>query len=160
MESGQVKHVFLDYPIEKLHPHAFRAHEAARCAGEQDRHWDMHELLFANQSAQAPDALVGRAETLGLDMPAFRECFDSETYAAAIRERIAEAQRLRVTATPTFLPGVTDPESETLSATKSPGRGQTGQRVRDGDHGPARGSEIAGITPGLTPTRLSKGATR
>ena len=117
VESGQVKHVFIDYPIASLHPLAFRAHEAARCAGDQDRYWDMHAVLFANQSAQQPDALVGHADTLGLEMPTFRQCFDDAKYASAVRDRIAEAQRLRVTATPTFLLGLTDPDSGTLAAT-------------------------------------------
>ena len=104
VESGQVKHVFRDYPIAALHPLAFRAHEAARCAGDQDRYWDMHGLLFLNQSEQEPDELVGHAGTLGLDMPAFRQCFESEKYAQVVRDGIAEAQRLRVTATPTWPP--------------------------------------------------------
>ena len=51
-------------------------------------------------------------------MPVFRQCLESGTHASAVRDRIAEAQRLRVTATPSFVLGITDPESETLTATR------------------------------------------
>ena len=75
-------------------------------------------MLVTGSAALDPDALVEHAETLGLELPAFRQCFDSGKYAAAVRDGIAEGQRLRVTATPTFLLGGTDPESETLAATR------------------------------------------
>ena len=52
--TGKVRHVFLDYPIDSLHPLAFKAAEAAFCAGEQGKYWEMHDRLFANQQALEP----------------------------------------------------------------------------------------------------------
>ncbi len=40
---GKVSYVFRDFPLEELHPDAFKAGEAARCAGEQGKYWEMHD---------------------------------------------------------------------------------------------------------------------
>jgi protein-disulfide isomerase len=46
---GKVRHVFRDFPLEALHPQAFKAAEAAHCVGEQQQYWAMHHRLFAHQ---------------------------------------------------------------------------------------------------------------
>ena len=43
VNTGKVKYVFVDYPIAQLHPDAFAAHEAAACAGDQGKYWQMHD---------------------------------------------------------------------------------------------------------------------
>ena len=48
VNSGKARYVFVDYPIAQLHPDAFKSHEAANCAGDQGKYWQMHESLFAN----------------------------------------------------------------------------------------------------------------
>jgi protein-disulfide isomerase len=47
--TGKVRYVFHDFPLEAIHPQAFKAAEAAHCAGEQQKYWEMHGRLFANQ---------------------------------------------------------------------------------------------------------------
>ena len=115
--AGTVKHVFHDFPIEALHPQAVKAHEAARCAGDQDRYWEMHDHLFANQTALAPQALVRYAEEQGVaDVPAFTECLTGGTHTQAVRRAIAAGQAAGVTGTPTFMLGLTEPGSDTVTA--------------------------------------------
>ncbi len=46
IETGKIRYAFIDYPIAQLHPDAFRAHEAANCAGEQGKYWEMNSQLF------------------------------------------------------------------------------------------------------------------
>ncbi len=116
IRSGRVKYVFRDFPIETLHKQAFKAHEAARCAGDQNKYWEMNARLFANQTALDPPALVRHAEVLGLDIPTFRQCVDSGKHIATIRQAIADGQAAGVTGTPTFVLGLTDPDSETVKA--------------------------------------------
>ena len=53
VNSGKVKYVFVDYPIAQLHPDAFRSHEAASCAGDQGKYWQMHDSLFTNAPARS-----------------------------------------------------------------------------------------------------------
>ena len=43
VNTGKVRHVFLHYPIEQLHPDAFRSHEAAAARGDQGKFWDLHD---------------------------------------------------------------------------------------------------------------------
>jgi protein-disulfide isomerase len=112
VETGKVRHVFRNLPLESIHPQSFKAHEAALCASDQGKYWEMHNLLFANQQALAPDQLVGHAKTLGLDAAAFQKCLDSGKQAARIRTDLEEAGRLGVNGTPAFLVGVAMPDGK------------------------------------------------
>jgi protein-disulfide isomerase len=116
--TGKVKYVFRDFPLESIHKQAFKAHEAAYCAGEQGQYWPMHDRLFANQEALVVSALVAHAAALELDADRFRQCLDSDRHAATIRKNLAEAQAAGVTATPTFLIGLTEPENGTVKVLK------------------------------------------
>lgn len=117
--SGLVQYYFLNFPIESLHPQAFRAHEAAICAGEQGRYWDMHDRLFANQRALAPPQLAEHAGAIGLDMDKFQPCLDSERTAPEIRQDQALGERSGVTGTPLFLIGTIEPGSGTVKGLKA-----------------------------------------
>ena len=99
---GQVKWVFRDFPIERLHPTAPKVHEAARCAGAQGKFWEYHDLLFERAPRHAPEALEQYARELALDGPAFVRCLDGGASREAIAGDIEEGRRLGVTATPTF----------------------------------------------------------
>ncbi|HEY3119203.1 MAG TPA: thioredoxin domain-containing protein, partial [Vicinamibacteria bacterium] len=47
--GARVRFVYRDFPLSRVHPDAIRAAEAAACAQEQGRFWEMHDRLFANQ---------------------------------------------------------------------------------------------------------------
>jgi|SRR6185436_11803729 len=104
VRTGKVELIFLDLPLP-MHPNAFKAAEAAACAGDQKKFWDMHHILFANQRALAPEQLSGYAEELGLDVPAFQKCLSSGKHAAELREDMRTAQTLGITGTPAYLLG-------------------------------------------------------
>lgn len=106
IDTGKVKWVFVDFPIESLHKRAFRAAEAARCAGEQGKYWEMHDRLFANQ--QALDAWTAHAEAVGLDLTKFQSCLEGGKYASEIRKDLKLGQSLGVTGTPAFVLLLTD----------------------------------------------------
>jgi protein-disulfide isomerase len=109
--TGKVKYVFYDFPLSSIHKQAFKAAEAANCAGEQGKYWEMHDKLFANQKALDGKGLKGHALALGLELSSFQRCLDSGSQAAEIRNDIAEGQRAGVRGTPAFLIGQTDPET-------------------------------------------------
>ena len=92
----------LDLPLESIHKNAFKAAEAARCAKEQGKYWEMHERLFVNPQTLNPPDLVGHATAIGLKEDEFKKCLDDGTYAAAVRKDMAEAQKAGVTGTPAF----------------------------------------------------------
>jgi Thioredoxin len=62
----KVKWVFRDYPIATLHPTAAKAHEAARCAGEQGKFWEYHDLLFERSPATLWSSLNNTPASLTL----------------------------------------------------------------------------------------------
>ena len=107
--TGKLRYIVRNLPLEQIHPDAFRAAEAAECAGAQGKYWEMHERLFANQQALGAEALGRYAEAVGLDMPAFRQCVDSGARADKIRKDMDEAHEAGITGTPTFLFGMTRP---------------------------------------------------
>ena len=74
VKTGKVKYVLRDFPLEPIHPLAFKAAEAARCAGDQGKYWEMHGRLFSNQQALGPKDLPRHAEAVGLDVTRFQEC--------------------------------------------------------------------------------------
>jgi protein-disulfide isomerase len=108
IETGKVKYVFRNYPIESLHPLAFKAAEAAECANEQGQFWPMHDGLFANQQLLAPPQLPIHAATAGVGNPgAFQQCLASGKFAPRIRKDISDASAVGITGTPGFLLGKT-----------------------------------------------------
>ncbi|MFO1430557.1 MAG: DsbA family protein [Candidatus Competibacteraceae bacterium] len=105
IQTGKLKYVFQDFPLEELHKNAFKAAEAAHCAGDQGKYWEMHDRLFSNQQALAPENLTAYAESLGLNRDSFQQCLDSDKYAAQVREDMSQGQQLGVQGTPTFFLG-------------------------------------------------------
>lgn len=108
VDTGKVRFVYREFPLESLHPLAQKASEAAVCAGAQDKYWEMNERLFAKQeewSAEGvtPTDLFKRyAKELGLDVSAFNRCLDSGQAAIAVQEDQMAGQMAGVQATPTF----------------------------------------------------------
>lgn len=117
--TGKMKYVFRNFPLESIHKKAFKAHEAATCAGEQGKFWEMHDRLFASQAALTPADITGYAQAIGLDMQKFQGCFNVGLHTEQIRKDIAEGQKAGVTATPVFFLGVTTPNSPTLKVAKT-----------------------------------------
>ena len=109
VKTGKLKSVFLDLPLEAIHKLAFKAAEAASCAADQGKYWEMHDRLFANQGALEP--WNAHAEAVGLDVTGFEQCLASGKHAAEIRRDMAEANRLGISGTPGFLLGRTEPRS-------------------------------------------------
>jgi len=108
VKTGKVKYVFQDMPLE-FHKNAFKAAEAAHCAGDQGKFWEMHDLLFQNQTALDPEQLPAHAKSLGLSESAFSQCLESGKFAAQIRQDIAQAGTVGITGTPTFFIGLVQP---------------------------------------------------
>ena len=118
VNTGRVRYVVRDFPIESIHKDALKAAEAAHCAGEQGQYWQMHARLFNGQNALTADHLSAYAGALGLDVPSFQRCLDSNKYAATIRQGLAEAQKVGVQATPSFLLGVAEPDGSRVKVVK------------------------------------------
>jgi len=99
--GDQVDVVFKHLPL-RMHSKAPAAHAAAEAAHRQDKFWEMHDLIFANQREMSPQKYEEWAQQLGLDMARFRK----DVASAAVKKKVdadaAEAARLGVTGTPGF----------------------------------------------------------
>ena len=100
--EGRIRFAYRHFPIEDVHPYALCAAEAAECAGAQGKFWEMHQVLFDNQSRLDRKYLHRYAEDLGLDMSRFRSEMDGESYRQRIREQMEAARRSHLRATPGF----------------------------------------------------------
>lgn len=112
ISTGTVKYVFRHFPRERIHPQAFKAGEAAECAAAQNRFWEMHDRLFANQQALFPNDLVKHAQAVGLDEPQFTACLVGGQMAARVRQDMAMGTQAGVSSTPTFFVGQTLPDGK------------------------------------------------
>jgi protein-disulfide isomerase len=118
VQAGKLRYVVREFPIESIHPRAFKASEAALCAGEQNRYWEMHDRIFANPRALAPADLAAHASALGVDRARFDECLASGRQAEKVRRDLADGQQAGVQGTPTFFLGTVAPGSPTLKVVR------------------------------------------
>jgi protein-disulfide isomerase len=109
--TGEVSFRFVDLPLD-MHRNAPAAHNAAHCADEQGKFWEMHDVIFLNQDrwntqrTRTPKKVLEElAKGVGLDMKQWNDCYDSERMLPQIAANRAEATRLRVNSTPTFIIG-------------------------------------------------------
>jgi len=99
--DGRIVFAFKDCPLP-MHRHAVKAAEAARCAGDQGKFWEYHDLLFENGGKLEVSQLKEYARTLKLDAGRFDKCVDSNEETAAVQKGLQEAKDLGVTGTPSF----------------------------------------------------------
>jgi protein-disulfide isomerase len=106
INTGKVKYVFRNLPLESIHPFAIKAAEAADCAGEQGKFWQMHRRLFSNQEALGPADLQVHAQSVGLDLMKFNQCLSGGSHAHSIRKEAEDAFSAGIQGTPAFVIGV------------------------------------------------------
>lgn len=108
VDTGKLKIVLKEFPIQKLHPQAARAAMAAQCAGGQNQYWPMHDLLFQNQARTSMEDMASFASSLQLDKTRFLDCMEQGQYAAQIRADFELGVSAGVRGTPFFYIGPQD----------------------------------------------------
>jgi protein-disulfide isomerase len=100
--GDHLQFVYRHFPLVEAHPHAEPAAEAAEGAGAQGRFWDMHDILFRNQSALEPEDLIAYAARIGVDPNRLARELASRVYARKVRDDFRGGIRSGVNGTPTF----------------------------------------------------------
>jgi protein-disulfide isomerase len=100
--GSKLRVVFRDFPLVQIHKEAVKAAEAAQCANDQGKFWEMHDKLFSNQSKLQVEGLKQSATEIGLDAAAFNQCLDSGKYTAEVQKDAEEGASYGVTGTPAF----------------------------------------------------------
>ena len=104
IDTGKMRFITRDFPLD-FHPHAMKAAQASRCAGEQGKFWQMKDALMTNSSQLNPELIAVLARDRGLDMAKFSGCMDGGKVAAGIKDGIAQATAIGITGTPSFVIG-------------------------------------------------------
>jgi protein-disulfide isomerase len=118
VKTGKVKYVLRDFPLQGLHPAALRAAEAAHCAGEQGKYWEMHDRLLNSQRALGEKELPEYAKAVGVDVSKFEQCVSSGKYESQVRRDEEEAKKAGVSGTPSFFLGLTQQNETKIKAAK------------------------------------------
>lgn len=111
VDTGKVKFVMREFPLTSIHPNAMNASKAALCAGDQDRYWDMHNLLFENQRQLDAESLNTHAASLELNTDEFKRCMEDTASTRRVQADMASGARLGMRGTPGFYIGHTDPDN-------------------------------------------------
>lgn len=104
IDTGKLRYIARDLPLE-VHAAAAPAAEAAHCANEQGKFWDMHAALLGGAADLASGGIDRRARALGLEMGRFAECVARHRYSALIAAHGKEADAVGINGTPGFVVG-------------------------------------------------------
>jgi len=111
IDSGVVHYTYMDFPLP-MHKNTWPASNAAACANEQGKFWEMHDALFSAQdqwnglaTSRPGSKMKELAGQIGLDVGKWEDCFDAQKYVANIRAHEMEATRQGAAQTPTFIIG-------------------------------------------------------
>jgi protein-disulfide isomerase len=112
IDTGKVRWVVRDLPLA-FHKNARKAGQSVHCANEQGKFWEMRDKLFENSANLENEDLSKYAGQVGLDVAAFDSCLASDRHLREIDKDSAEAKRVGITGTPTFVIG--KPKGDKLS---------------------------------------------
>jgi protein-disulfide isomerase len=100
--GDRLRFVYRHFPLVEAHPHSQSAAEAAEAAGAQGRFWEMHDMLFRNQSALEPEDLLQYAARIGVDAQRVARELAAGTWTKKVRDDFRGGVRSGVNGTPTF----------------------------------------------------------
>lgn len=106
VDTGKVRLVFKDFALNG--PDSALAAEASRCAAEQSRYWEYHDMLYRNWGGERTgwitmEVLDAFAESVGLDVQEFERCMESGRHRGAVAESYRAGQDIGIDATPSFM---------------------------------------------------------
>jgi protein-disulfide isomerase len=99
--GNQIRFVWHDYAV--LTPQSRPSSLAARCAGDQGKYWEYHDILYDHYPALEDSDLKRYASNMGLDTTAFNQCLDAQTHFDALGAGLQDGMNKGFFATPAFL---------------------------------------------------------
>jgi len=102
IDNGVIRYVVIDQPLP-IHPDAPKAAEAAHCARDQGKYWEIHEMMMAKQDALKDLSFYARA--LNLNIGDFENCLNTGKYREAVSSNMALSKELGMLGVPGFIIG-------------------------------------------------------
>jgi protein-disulfide isomerase len=99
--SSGINVVFKHFPLSSIHPRSVPAAIASSCANEQGSFWKYYDYLFQTKQLDDTNLLAG-AQQLGLNMPKFTSCVNSEKFSRNVDQDLNDGFELGVRGTPTY----------------------------------------------------------
>ena len=109
VDTGKVRIVFRDFPIDEIHPEATMSAIAANCAGDQGKYFEFHDKVFREQDRRGRDIVRFRvaelkrwATEIDLDAPTFNECVDAGRHKDEVVKDYNDGVGVGINGTPFF----------------------------------------------------------
>jgi protein-disulfide isomerase len=108
IDTGKLRYVIIDNPLPG-HNLAMDAAEAAHCADEQGKFWEMHDEMMFNP--ESLNDLTSTASFIGLDIQKFESCMETKKYADKVASNLSLASRLNIPSVPGFVIASSDSDN-------------------------------------------------
>lgn len=112
VETGLASYRFFDFPLTEIHMNTLAASNAAACAADQGKFWEMHDRIYLHQPEWSTEATDNPkkffqryASDAGLDVGSWSKCYDDQRHLQRIMSNRAEGERRNIRQTPTFVIG-------------------------------------------------------
>ena len=112
IHTGKANFVYRDFPIQSIHPNAVPAALASECADDQDKFWEMHDMIFEDQKVwqglqvqQSASLFRDYALKMGLNMGEFDSCMTTGKHLDEISKDLDDGRLYGVSGTPAFFVG-------------------------------------------------------
>lgn len=112
IKTDKIYFIYRDFPLDSIHPTANSAAQAAECAKEQGKFWEMHNKIFDEQNKLGQGTvqfsetdLKAWASDIGVNTQTFDQCLDSGKYTQEVEKDFKDGVNTGVTGTPTFFIG-------------------------------------------------------
>jgi len=99
---NDVRVIYKHFPLSQIHPYSEKAAEAAECAADQGKFWEMHDIMFANQNNLYTNSLKQYAKDIGLNTDDFNSCLDSGAMKPRVDNDLRDGGEAGVRGTPAF----------------------------------------------------------
>jgi len=104
IDTGKLRFYSKDLPLD-FHSNAMRAAQAAHCAAEQGKFWELRDVMGSNPDKLDMGHIIGFSADLKLDTQKMQDCVNSDKYKARVESDISEAMKLGASGTPAFIVG-------------------------------------------------------
>lgn len=100
--GDRIRWIFVNNPLQSIHPRAYDLALAGECAHEQDRFWDYYDAMFSERYEATDAGIAAAARDIGAETERFRACYRNADYAQEVADDLKEAQKFYILGTPTF----------------------------------------------------------